>query len=276
MKLTGVEIHPANSSDVAVLSFRDPRGLNPYNVKAITGLDAEAIVSRSHGTSGFADLSLENRDVVLRIGLNPDFSLNKSYSDLRDDLYKMIASSRTGKIQLQFMNGPDAVAAISGFVSKFEAAYFEKAPEVQLTVKCEEPMLKGLTSVSVPVTDLEPYNTVISDDKSTAPHGFMFEMDISAYLNSITITDPDDSSWSFEVVSLSGFIPDDVLVLSSEYNNKGVYVLRGGVTIIQLADVITPGSVWPMIFPGDNSFSFTNYEYLSWKSITYYPTYWGV
>src|SRR5690349_10437174 len=119
MKLTSIEIHPENSSDVAILSFRDPNTINPYNVKGITGLDADEIVPRSYGGSGsfkFYNLSLLNREIVFKVGLNPRFSDHKSYSDLRDNLYRMISSSRTGKIQIQFKRGTDVIAVISGFV----------------------------------------------------------------------------------------------------------------------------------------------------------------
>ncbi len=46
MRVTSVELHPANSSDICVLSFRDPTHANPYNVKEIIGLDADEIVPR--------------------------------------------------------------------------------------------------------------------------------------------------------------------------------------------------------------------------------------
>lgn len=152
MKLTSIEIHPTGSSEIAVLSFRDPGSVNPYNVKGITGLDAEAIVPKHYkgsGSSNFYHMSLENREIAFRIGLNPRFSEYDTYSDLRDALYKMIASSRTGKLQLQFKNGIEVVAAISGSISKFETPLFDKTPEVQITITCDEPMLKALDPVVI-------------------------------------------------------------------------------------------------------------------------------
>ncbi len=75
---------------------------------------------------------------------------------------------------MQFNNGDNTVAAISGFVTKFEAPNFTKTPEVQLTVNCSDPMLKALDEVNVDVTDLDPFFTTIVDDESTSPHGFRF------------------------------------------------------------------------------------------------------
>lgn len=280
MKLTGVELHPANSSDVAVMSFRDPRGENPYNVTGITGLGADEIVPKYYGGPGntdgnFYNMSLMKRDVVIKIQLNPSFADNQSYSDLRDALYRMIASSRTGKIQLQFKNLTEVVAAISGFISKFETSLFEKTHEVQITIKCDEPMLKALNPTVVAVAGLNPANTTIQDAKSTAVHGFQFDLGITANIASLIATNSGDSSWQFEVIPVGGFLAGDVLHFSSEYNNKYLYLTRGATTI-QLADVISAGSVWPILFPGSNVFALTHPTNVVWNAISYYPTYWGV
>lgn len=257
MKLTSIEIHPENSSDVVTLSFRDPKNTKRYNVKEITGLDAD---------------TLDQRLVVMRIGLNPSF---RSYSDLRDILYKMIASSRTGRVQLRFLNGLSVIAVTSGFVSKLEAPHFGKVPEVVLTVQCDDPRLKAFTPVSESVSGLDLSNVNISDDESTAPHGFIFELGITADISDISIIAPADPTWSFEVVPSGGFTLGDELYFSSEVNNKYLYIIRGGTTI-NLADVILPGSIWPLIFPGNNIFTFSNATHLRLDALSYYPTYWGV
>jgi hypothetical protein len=277
MKITSVEIHPTGSSDVCVLSFRDPRRLNPYNIKAIAGLDADEIVPKYYGGSGASkqyNLSIEKRDIVVRIELNPNFALNQSVSSLRDDLYRFIAASRSGTVQLRFKNGNNVVAGLSGFINKFEAAHFSKTPEVQLTIACEDPMLRGVDPISIDVGDLSPALTTIEDDLSTAQHGFTFEMEFDANLASFNIHDPDDN-WSFEITPVGGFLNNDVLHFSSEKNNKYLHVVRSGNTI-HLADVITSGSIWPIIFPKTNEFVCENPGSLTWLSISHYPTYWGV
>ncbi len=171
--------------------------------------------------------SLKKRDVIVQIGLNPNFSLNKSYSDLRDDLYKLISSSRTGSIRLQFNNGDTTVAAISGFVMKFEAPHFTKTPEVQLTINCSDPMLKALEQVNVNVNNLDPLSTIITDDKSTSPHGVRFGVIFLDNVFDFSIQDEVVPSWAFEV-NLTGsplvqFVAGDELHYSSEYNNRYLF-----------------------------------------------------
>lgn len=279
MRVTGIELHPVGSATAQALSFRNPGRAMSYNVKDITGLDADAIVSKYYGSSGsgndqFYNLMIEKRDVVMRIGLNPEWA-NASYSELRDDLYKLISSSRTGLIDIWFMNESGVVAVLSGWVTKFESPQFVKSPEVLITVKTKDPMLKALDPVTVSVVGLVPADTNIQDHVSSAPHGFDFTLTFTAAKATLIIGDPHDSSWTFKVTPAGGFLNGDVLHCSSDPNDKKLYVVRAGNTIY-LADKIAAGSVWPIIFPGDNHFSLSTPTNIAWTAISYFPTFWGV
>jgi hypothetical protein len=278
MRVTSVELHADGSSAFVALSFRDPTRLNPYNVKGITGLDADEIVPRFYGTPGttaFYNMMLGKRTVVARIELNPRYQLGETPSSLRDVLYKMIASSRKGLIHLHFLNDAVVEAQISGIVRKVEVDHFTSTPEVQITIECTEPMLKAPDEVSLNVVGLDPSSTNIEDLVSTAPHGFKFAITFTADTPSFLMEDPADPDWSFEVTPATGFDVGDVLYYSSEYNDKYLYIIRGGNTI-HLADVIVANSVWPVMFPGANEFTIADGVNMDWTSITYYPTFWGV
>jgi hypothetical protein len=276
MKVTSIEIHPSGSSEVVILSFRDPRRLNPFNVTSIVGLDADEIVPRFYGVSGdkkYYSLSMEKRQPVFKIDLNPSFS-DQSYSDLRDQLYRSIASSRTGVVDIQFKNGTEVVAVLSGFVSKLENDLFAENPNVTLTIDTIEPILKAPTRTSLDILTLDAASTHILDSKSTMPHGFIFEMGFLGAQASLVITPPDDA-WAFTITPVGGFLLGDIIHFSSELNNKYLYVHRAGVDI-HLADVIGTNPIWPILFPGDNVLEFSNPTNLVWESVAFYPTYWGV
>lgn len=280
MRVTSVELHPAGSSAVAVLSYRDPGRQNPYNVRVITGLDADEIIPRYYGGSGstlFYNLSLEKRNIVVRVALNPRFEEDESYSSLRDQLYKFISSSRSGLVQLQFKDGNNAVAAISGLITKLEAALFEKNPEIQISIRCDEPMLKALDPVSVDVTSLDEAHTIIDDPLSTAPHGFAFKVGLTGVIPSFRITDPNDLSWSFEMVASAygGFAGGDEIHFSSEPNNKYLRLARGG-SVFNFAEGIIAGSLWPILFPGETHLALDSPANINWIEISHYPTFWGV
>lgn len=282
MRVLGVDIHATNSDRVINFSFRDPDTQKPYVVKNILGLDADEIVTKFYGTSTvtndkFYEMSLLKRNIIVHIGLNPTFAIDQTYSVLRDEIYKLVASSRTGAIQLRFKDEDKTVAAISGFVTKVEASHFTRSPELQLTVNCSDPTLKAFEQVSIDVTDLNPTSTAIIDDESTAPHGFRFGVLFTGTTETFAVQDSLLPTWAF-AVDLTGsplgyFQSTDELHFSSEHNNRYLYLTRGFETV-HLVDRIVPGSVWPIMFPGDNLFVCS--EFVDWDYITHYPTYWGV
>lgn len=283
MKVTSVELQPANSSNTIVLSFRDPTRANPYNVKNIVGLDADELTPRFYGISGaetsaFYEVALRSRELVFLIELSPNFGANQTVAGLRDDVYKLISSSRSGLLNVKFKNGATVVAVISGFVEKLEASHFSKTPEVQITIKCKQPLLRSPARENivldgfVPVT---PAAATILDDVSTAPHGFQFDIEFTGAMPAFTIEDPGDPLWSFEVRPFAGFLTGDVLHFSSETDNKFLTRTRTGVTT-HIAESIVAGSIWPIIFPGENNFRCDTPGSLDWVSISHYLTYWGI
>lgn len=279
MRVTSIDIRTVNSSNVCSLSFRDPTSQNPYVVSGIAGLDADEIIPRYYGASGgsgdkYYALSLQKRDIVVKITLNPRFAQLESYSGLRDDLYRLIASARTGALRLEFKDGATVVASVSGFVSKFESDQFAKQPQATLTISCDDPMLKAPSQVELDVVGLSTSTLTIEDDLSTAPHGIIFDATFTEDTDNFVIADP-TLSWLFvmEFGWLGGFNVGDILHLSSENNAKDLSLTRGA-SHFHLAHIVSSGSIWPIIFPGTNEFICSNG--FEWTSISYYPTYWGV
>jgi hypothetical protein len=282
MKLTSIEIHPEGSSEYnnCVLSFRDPQRSNPYNIIAVDGLSADQIVPYYYGVSGnpslkYYNLMLQNREVIFRIELNPSFEVNETYSDLRDRLFKMISSTRTGLVWLRFKNGNSITAITKGFITKLDASTATNKPEVQITVLCSDPMLQAQNKTIVDINGFDPGYTILTDDLSTAPHGFRFGMNFTGETNTLTIEDPTNLGWKFEITPVGGFIADDILYFSSYAKDKYLYVLRNG-DEIHLADSLLFNSVWPIMFPGVNTFSVSPSPIMNWRFIEYYSTYWGI
>jgi len=282
MKLTSVEIHAPNFSTIITLSFRDPMRQDQYNVKSIVGLDADEIISKYYAMSSdsktkFNTLVIAKREVVFSVALNPAFDQNQSYSDLRDTLYKMISSSRSGQIQLWFKNGDVTIAILYGFITKFETPQTEQVPDVKLTIKCDEPFLIAPDPVNIPVGGISLSGFTIQDDQSTATHGFKFQIHFTASVSGpITITDPYDSSWFFTINPPLVFLSGDVLTFSSEYNNRYLIDTRASGTVSHMADSIVTGSSWPIIFPGTNNFRFSQTANMVLDSLSHSYHYWGV
>lgn len=282
MRLTSIEMYASNLSEAITFSLRDRDASATYMVKGIVGLDAEDIIPKFYGfgtqtKSRFYDFGLKPREIVIRVVLNPRFNLDESYSDIRDELYRAISATRAGQIVLHFNSAGTLVARIYGFITKFEVPYFVQLPEVQLTVRCDDPTFRAVNPVEFKAAQLPTVNPVlIPDGLSTAPHGFSLQVTFKATAASFTIQDvPTNPDWKFKVTPNGGFVSGDVLYLSSDYSNKTLYMVRGGTTTY-LMDRIEPTSVWPILFPGQNSFHFVDIASINWNLVQYYAAYWGV
>lgn len=276
------------------LSFNDPAAANPYQMKNLYGLDAEDIGMKYIGYDPSGNhlhhtLFLKKREVVMRIQLNPDFSY-QSYSELRDDVYRLVNAGRTGKLTLHFNEGLTNLAEISGFVSKVEVPITTETPELQITMTCREPLLKSPTDIPIDTTGFGQSFQIV-DNLSTAPHGLKMRLDWTDYSGSNPAFRMGDAAivgtgdWEFFLrmydllgTQQSGFVPGDSIELSSEENNRYVNLIRGGSTY-PIADLVMPNSFWPTIYPGVNDFhilSSLGGIRWSWVSLSHRYSYWGV
>jgi hypothetical protein len=208
--------------------------------------------------------------------LNPNYELDETISDLRDALYKIISSSRTGKLTLNMNASGTTVAKTAGFVTKFEATYFTDKPELTVTIQCDDPMFRGVNSVVLDDELVDASPLVVVDDLSTAPHGFALDITFTGTSATFTMqsaaSNPD---WKFNITPSTAFASGDALHMSTSKGSKYLYMVKSGVTT-HLMDKILPTSMWPLIFPGANSFYIPEIASLDPDKLEYYPAYWGV
>lgn len=281
MRLTALSLF-SDLEEAMRFDLRSVGANSKYIVRSMVGIDAEELTPRFSGFSKdgkkrFYDFKLKPREIVMRIVLNPKFRVNEGYSDLRDNIYKAISATRTGEVKLQFHSGAATIAETYGHIIRMVVAHFEQTPELHITVKCNDPMLRGINPVHMVDADIPTVNPiVIADNSSTAPHGFHIVLTFTATTAAFTLQDEaTDPEWDFKITPASSFLSGDVLHISSEFNNKQVYMIRSAVTT-HLMDKVDPTSAWPLIFPGFNQFHFVNMANIDLDEITYTPAYWGV
>lgn len=284
MRLTEIAVY-SKTQELFSLNLERPNSSDRFVIKAMTGLDADEIIPRFYGfgsldAAKFYQMNMNKREIVMRILLNPRWNMGETYSDVRDDLYRAISSTRDGLLSLLFKSSATTVASLNGSVTKFEVPHFSKTAEVQLTILCEDPLLRSVSSVEVDPADISGSTIVVSDASSTAPHGFEMTVTFSAAAGDFVIQDASTPNWIFKIDPAVGndFASGDVLYISSEFGNKRVERTRSSVVSYML-DSVTPGSVWPVIFPGRNEFYLpgrvptVKYSITSFK---YKAAYWGV
>lgn len=281
MRVTSIHL-TSEETDAITFDLRATNAKSKYIIRNIIGMDADELIPRFYGFSKdgdkrFYDFKLKPREIVMRIVLNPRYNLDENNSDVRDSLYKVISGTRTGVIDLEFYAGASTVCKISGHIVKFEVPYFSNEPELQITIRCNDPMFRGINPVYMAPEDIPSTNPIlIPDSISTAPHGFSMQITLTATLANLTIQDKASSpEWDFKVIPASTFLSGDVIHFSSEFNNRYLYMVRSAVTT-HLLDRIETTSVWPMIFPGFNEFHFVNIASFDWDFIQFNSAFWGV
>jgi hypothetical protein len=291
MKLTSIGLY-SNNALIATLSFNEPNSQSPYIARQVTGLDADQIVQKfnrfslADSVTPLYNVASGKREIVMRIVLNTAFTVGKTYSELRDDLYRAIASTRNGLVTLKFNNGLTTICEIAGFISKLESSHFTREPEVQLTITCRDNMFKAPARTTVATGSFPTVHTFsVTDSLSTAPHGLCYGIYVTDYSGHHSIADAaTGETWKFLVsppltvtyLGVPAFHPGDIIHISSEINNKWAYVIHDSVRI-DLSDRIAVGSSWPMLYPGENDFYVYNSGFgFTWNYMDYYANYWGI
>lgn len=259
-----------------------------YIVEKILGLDADTIIPKFYGNYSddeFYEMSMPPRDVNLKIQLNPQYSEGETPSSLRDALYRAISYSRTGLVHLRLMLGAVQVAYIQGFIKKLESDIFTANPNVEMIVECGFPFLRSPTYTDIAGDPgVTPPNPTLIDSLSTAPHGFVMELQFTATVaTSFTIQGKSGTvEWPFKILRPDGdpFVSGDRLYLSSERDNKYLYMVPNGSDPgegddVLLVDSIDINPIWPIIFPGENQLGFSTSNVLI-NSLTFKHHYWGV
>ena len=281
MRVSDIDFISGNV-EIMSLSVKRPAIDAKYLTKVILGLDADAIVPKFYAfglqsRAKFYDYTLPPREVVVRAVLNPNYENREQNSDLRDELYRTISSRRDSSVMMVFKNNAVSVAQLTGTIIKFEVPHFSIVPEVQMTIKCPDAILRAITYVEMRPEELgQTHPFEITDAISTYPHGLKFEAVLQGGQPNFVLQDkPTDPDWKFELAPTGGFLAGDILRVSSEFGNKYVTLERGGVVTSQV-DSFLFGSLWPVIFPGYNEF-YSNYSgQIIWNSVSYRPAFWGV
>ena len=283
MKLSSVTLTTSETSEELVMDVMGYSASSRYVVRGIMGIDADEITPKFYAVGAvtgkrFYEYTMRPRDIVIRAALNPDFRNNEDVSEIRDRVYRLVSADRAGELTIQFNAGGSIVSSIKGKIVKTEVAYFSRTPELQITVNCPDPIFRSIAPIKLLPADLPSANPVkLTDQATTAPHGLTFSVKFTATTSTFVIQDhPTTPDWQFEVTPATSFAINDELHISSEYGNKRVFWDKAAGTDIDLMDKVSNDSVWPQIFPGENTLYFMQVANFDWLEVKYYSAYWGL
>lgn len=263
MNVTSIRLQGLYTVDLPLYVARPS---DPYLIKAADGLGPpryEVFISGRF----FQGRVPQNRELIFRIGLTPDYRQNQTAADLRDQLYGLLMpETADGSVPIHFMNGDTILASTVGWVSDIDPALFTKEPEVNLTFPCTEPYLHAPNTIDIVPPTKDAFTIV---NAGTAPTGIEVELTFTAPVTN-WILDFGATRMMFE----HNFLTGDVLRFNTLEDRRFVTLIRGGVET-GIISALSADSEWIVLHGGENHFLTSDQSFV-WKRIRYQPLYQGV
>jgi hypothetical protein len=244
---------------------------DPYIFKGADGLgppEIDVIIANTLNAGGYYQgRRPQTREIVIRIGLNPDFGSSLTAADLRGELYGLLSPNTSDAITIQILNENQIVAYTTGYVKKLEIAPFSPTPEVQVTIASLYSYLLAPDSVS-----LAPANLAVFDIENlgTAPTPFYMEILFRADTSQFILTD--DLNRPMKVTY--DFKDGERLVINTEPGSRGVWRIHNE-NKTSIIHALSTDSIWHVFHSGTNRFG-TNVQTFEWRDFHYTPRYWGI
>lgn len=224
--------------------LEDVQGLDPVKATIVTSKFAKKAGSQ------FQNSQRENRNLIVKIGLEPDYVLT-SVRSLRWFLYDYFTPDAV--VSLRLYDDDDLVVDISGHVESCDAPLFSKEPQMDVSIICTDPDFIVLDPVVEDGFTVSDTTEFFINYPGTAKTGFEFVLHVDRTLTDFTIyqTEPGGATKQFDFSA--SLVADDELTISTVEGNKFVNLLRGGVTSSVLYGVPSTSS-WLELKRGFNNF----------------------
>jgi hypothetical protein len=266
MQFTKVRLVGLYTIDMPLFGLRSS---NRYICKGIDGLGPPEI-DNFLVNGVYNGRQPQDRQIVMRVGLNPAYSVGETPASLRTAIYGLLTPGPDDSITFKLMNGPNVVVVTKGYVSKIEPVIFAKDPEVQITIDCEGSYLEAETETSVVPSTKSPF-TVTNPGSVTT--GFYYEMTLNVNGSKwVLYTQGPGAGAKMELDY--AFLSGDKIMVDTRDGQRSIKVLRGGVTT-NLIYTLSSDSIWVQLHPGDNTF-WPSTNVFTWGKVNFTPQYWGV
>jgi len=236
---------------------------DPVQIRDITGLEpVKANIALTPYASGRGALyqgsTTPERNIVMKLGLNPDWEGQQSMASLRQVLYRYLMPQHWTKLRFFSQELPDV--DIEGYVESFEPNMFSEDPEVQVSIICPKPDFIEADATIFDGTVDDGTLEEEFDYAGTIETGFELRIDGTvenpAYTGSLTFkltSFGEDQIFTITPVTVDG---QRYFKLSTVRNAKRAQsVSKADGSLTNLLSGVTGGSVWPVIKPGKNILS---------------------
>lgn len=224
-----------------------------YTVKDIDGLDpvkATLVYSSFAGQDGsqFQSARRENRNLVLKLGYEPDYALT-TVQALRSKLYKGFMPKSV--VKLKFYEDTGLIVYINGRVESFDSPRFTKDPDGTISIICEVPDFDTLVTLTQSGMSTTGTTTTDFEYGGSVETGFLFTLNVDRVMSGFTLYNTDASNTQRVMPFVAPMEAGDILKISTVPGNKYALLNRLGVDESVMYGV-SSGANWLNLFPGLN------------------------
>lgn len=242
-----------------------------FTLKGVDGLgpvEVDVSIAQSLNAGGvYQGRRPLTREIVVDVGLNPNYTAGERPKDLRNELYGLLTPGEDDYVMVTLF-GTTKNYTTKAWVKRIEPKIFSKDADAQVVLTCLNPFLEG-TLVSIPnfpaKTNFEVAN------QGSAPTGFTFQVTLTGATSFWGFT----NAWGNRQMQVNyNFQVNDVLKFTTTPGVRSVIVTRGGVPT-DISGRLTTASSWMMMHGGVNIFA-PYLQAFNWGFFNYTPMYWGV
>lgn len=249
----------------------------PYLISNADGLgppELDVLLAETHAPGGiFIARRAQGREISIRCGLNPAYSMGQTVSDLRYALYGLLSPGvnsvmQSIKIILMLRGVPQLFT--EGFVKRIEIVPFNKDPEVQITIACLSPYLNAMADVHVTDIPETPDGWSVVNE-GLAPTGLKYEVMFTQAATVFNLKIIGSDTMTF----YSDFRANDILTVDTNESSRFVGLYRDD-TYIRYMELLSAESKWLTLHGGMHYFATSDPAVFEWREFSYRPRYWGI
>lgn len=267
--ITGIKL---SAGSEILLNIAGAAASDRFILKGVDGLGPPDVdVAISNGF--YQGRKARDREIEIKIGLNPDYTVGERPANLRNEIYSMLTPSADEDYVIVTLQGATQSYYAKGWVRRCVPVPFSKDPEVMVTFAMEKHWFTGATVFyNTPELATWDKNQFSIFNEGSHPSGFRMQVRFLQATNEFRLSNPfmdRNMTWTYS------FQVDDTLTIYTDPTERAAYRTRGGGQL-DVSGLLSADSKWLTLGYQENSFSGGAPNTWAFNLLEYTPKYWGV
>lgn len=223
------------------------------------------------------------RQIIVVVGLQPDWDTGQTPQELRSTLYKLLTPRYNEMVRCEIWADDEQQAFAQGQISKMEPTLFTKDPAVQITLDCDYGYLLAPSSI----TQIPEQRFLLTggrafdvENDGDAPAGFRAGIVLNENIGTtLILSDENPLGMKLQIDGITWNSGDKFLV-DTRPGTRGVWRGPGGGAFVSVLNNLNANvSEWMYLYAGTNSLKINTDVAFDWNptyNFAHQPAYWGV